>query len=71
MSLQFFKRLFGEYAAARHHPLTHPLKCPLCGGPMNLTLVVPTLYGVSRDNATYTCAECGHEEMQTLPHGEG
>lgn len=65
MSLQFFKRLFGEHAAAQSHPLNNRLKCPNCNGPMSLTLVVPTLIG-SSNNATYTCAECGHEETRML-----
>lgn len=66
MSLQFFKRLFGEHAAAQSHPLTNRIKCPNCNGPMSLTLVVPSLLGAKSDNATYTCAECGHEETRTL-----
>jgi transcription elongation factor Elf1 len=64
MSKQMPKR--GKHLTVQPHPLIQPHGCPACNGRMVLTLVMPTLLGVKSDNATYTCAECGHEETRTL-----
>lgn len=68
--IALLKHLFGEQLPMKNHSFINPIACPKCSGTMPLTLVTPLLFGSEHENATFTCANCGHETTRTIPRNK-